>query len=216
MSRKLFFYSLVVGLFLCFSVSVSAQQSALFKDLKINARWVYDPGFSSGNVPQYGTKTQLKWLQIDVDYTAAAMKRASWLNDVTIEYRILLPKSGRRRVILSGKVEYWAIAMDGESNHAQAFVHPRFLQRYAPGLKLKKKELKDIRITVSFIQNESVVGKGVYKPKSKMSATALNRDLQRAMSDRSSIKINNSVFPRNETPWGIINLNYYELIKRKK
>ncbi|NOY75250.1 MAG: hypothetical protein GXP32_05600 [Kiritimatiellaeota bacterium] len=216
MSRKLFYHSLALGILLCSSVSVSAQQAALFRDLKITPRWVYDPGFSSGTVINRGTKTQLKWLELDVSYTAVPMKRKNWLDDLTIEYRILLPKSGKRQVILSGKVDYWAIAMDGETHHAQAFVHPRFLQRYAPGLKLKKRELRDIRITVTFIQNESVVGKGVYKPKQNMSVSSLDKDLRRAMSSRSTIKVNHSVFSRDETPWSIINLNYYELIKRKK
>ena len=119
--------------------------------------------------------------------------------------------------VLSGKVEYWAIAMDGEQHHAQVFVHPKFLLRYAPGLKLKKKDLKNLRITITFIQNESIVGKGVYRPKgNKESAAQLDNDLRRAMNNRSTLKVKNSVFSRDETPWGIINLNYYELIKRKK
>jgi hypothetical protein len=215
MRKKLFIHSLAAITFLLMSATVYSQQ-VLFKDVKITPRWAFDPGFSSGNVIQRGTKTQLRWLQLDIDYTAVAMKKTKWLDDVTLEYRILLPRTSRRRVVLSGKVEYWAIQMDGEQHHAQAFVYPKILLRYAPGLKLKRKELKELRITLTFLQNESIVGKAVYKPKSKMSGSALAADLKKAMSNRATLKVKNTVFSRFETPWRIININYYELIKRKK
>jgi hypothetical protein len=70
---------------------------------------------------------------------------------------------------------------------------------------------------VTFIQNDSVVGKGVYRPKSnRESSSQLANDIKKAMANRSTIKKKEAVFARDETPWGIINLNYYELIKRKK
>lgn len=218
MRKKLLLLSFAVFAFLLTSTSLYSQQKALFKDIKITPRWAYDPGFMTGNVIQRGTKTQLRWLQLDIDYTAVALKKTKWLDDVTIEYRILLPKSSKRRVVLSGKIDYWAIQMDGEVNHAQAFVYPKILLRYAPGAKLKKKELQELRITVTFIQNESIVGLGAYKPRKlrKKSATALANDLKKAMGDRKTIKVNKTVFSRDETPWAIININYYELIKRKK
>ena len=215
MKKRLFIHSLAI-IALIFTSATLYSQQALFKDVKITPRWAFDPGFTSGNVIQRGTKTQLRWLLLDIDYTAVAMRKTKWLDDVTLEYKILLPKTSRRRVVLSGKIEYWAIQMDGNTHHAQAFVYPKILLRYAPGLKLKRKELKELRITLTFIQNESVVGKAVYKPKSKMSGNALAADLKKAMANRSTLKVNNTVFSRNETPWRIININYYELIKRKK
>ena len=219
MRKKLLLHSFAVFAFLLTSTSLYSQkQKALFKDIKITPRWAYDPGFTTGTVIQRGTKTQLKWLQLDIDYTAVALKNTKWLDNVTLEYRILLPKTSRRRVVLSGKIEYWAINMDGEVNHAQAFIYPKILLRYASGLKIKKKELQDLRITLTFIQNESIVGMGAYKPRRlrKLSANALANDLKKAMADRMTLKVNNTVFSRDETPWAIININYYELIKRKK
>lgn len=217
MKKKLLLHSFAVFAFLLSSTSLYSQK-ALFKDIKITPKWAYDPGFTTGTVIQRGTKTQLKWLQLDVDYTTAALKNTKWLDNVTLEYKILLPKTSRRRVVLSGKVDYWAIQMDGEVNHAQAFIYPKILLRYASGLKIKKKELQDLRITLTFIQNESIVGMGTYKPRrlKKKSANALANDLRKAMADRMTIKVNHTVFSRDETPWSIININYYELIKRKK
>lgn len=213
--KKLMLHSFAVFTFLLISTSSYSQQ-VLFKDLKITPRWAYDPGFSSGNVIQRATKTQLKWLQLDVDYTAVTMKRIQWLDNVTLEYKILLPRTSRRRVVLTGKIDYWAIHMDGKTHHAQAFVYPKIILRYAPGLKLKRKELKDMRITLTFTQNDSIVGKGVYKPKSKMSGNALAADLKNAMANRTTLKVKDIIFSRDKTPWGIININYYELIKQKK
>ena len=220
MSRKLFFHSLTACVCLFSAASLTAQQ-ALFTKVEITPNWVYDPGFSTDNVVIRGAKKPLKWLELDIKYNTAALRKPQWLDNLTIEYRILLPKEPKvrkPRVILSGKVEYWAIAMDGKEHHAQAFVHPRFLQRYAPGLRLKKKELKDIRINVTFIQNESAVGRGVYIPPrmKRVSPSTLYKELKKVMGNMTTLKINHSVFSRDETPWGIIDLNYYELIKRKK
>jgi hypothetical protein len=188
---------------------------ALFKDVKVTPRWVTGPGIQAGNVIERGVKLQTRWLQIDVDFSSIIMKQP-WLDGVVFQYDVLLPQTTSKKVVLSGKVQYWSIAMDGKTHHVQAFVHPRFLQRYAPGLKMRKSDLKDLRIFITILQNDSPIGMGAYKPTSKTSPKAVRSEIQKALSDRKTFKGKDSVFSRDDTPWGVINVDYYELIKRKK
>ncbi len=207
---------------LVFLVGVGSELSAqeFFKNVVVKAKWSVDPGFSSPNVPQRADKT-LFWLQIDVDYDTVTPKSAKgrtvWLDDVTLKYDVLLPvRRGSKVVVLSGRVTYWSIALDGKTHHAQAFIHPRFIQRYAPELRQRNSELKDFRIAVTFMVNDSPSGGGVVKPRGKASSKEALGQLRKALNMASTKKVRNSIFPRNETPWGILNLNNYELIKRKQ
>jgi hypothetical protein len=193
--------------------SIFAQ--ALFKDIKVTPRWVMGPGIQAGSVIDRGSKVDGRWLQIDVDFSSVVMKQG-WLDDVVFQYDVLLPQTTSRKVVLSGRVKYWSIAMDGKTHHVQAFIHPRFLQRYAPGLRMKKSDLKDLRIIVTISQNDSTIGGGVFKPTSKTSPKMVIAEIKKAQSDRKTFKGKDCVFSRNETPWGVLNVSYYELIKRKK
>ena len=219
--RRLEMRNLMLSVVCLALLGVCSELSAqmYFTNVQVQANWKLDPGFSTGNVPEKANKT-LYWLQLDVDYDTVmppnAKGRVMWLDDVTIKYDILLPvHKGAPVVVLSGKVTYWSIPMDGKTHHAQAFVHPRFIQRYAPELKQRNRELKDFRIVVTFEFNGSGVGGGVVKLRSNTKPQDIVAQLRKALGFASTRKIQNSIFPRNETPWGIINLSNYELIKRK-
>ena len=206
---------IVIGLSMFSYLPLALHGQALFSDIKVTPRWVTGPGVQAGNVIDRGMKVQGRWLQIDVDFTAVPMK-SGWLDSVVFKYDVLLPQTTSSKVVLSGKVEYWSIAMDGNTHHVQAFIHPRFLQRYAPGLKMRKNDLKDLRIIVTILQNESPVGGGIFKPTSRTSVKAVRAEIGRALADRKTFKGKDSVFSRSETPWGVLNVDYYELEKRKK
>lgn len=212
---------LVTAITLLTSGTVIAQSVQYFGNVEIKTSVVYDPGFSTNNVKITPAKKQLKWIQVDIDYDTKAMvnketKTPRWLENVVMKYDVLLPRvSGSPRVVLSGNVEYWALPMDGETHHAQVFIHPQILKRYVPNLKLNKSKMKELRLMLTFELNESPVGYGFYKPKSSMSSRGIKGEIDSALRLPSTRKVKNAIFNREETPWGIINLNYYELIKRK-
>ena len=134
-----------------------------------------------------------------------------------MKYDVLLPKiSGKPRVVISGKVEYWAIPMDGEVHHAQVFIHPQMIKRYLSSMRLSKSKIKDLRLLLTFMKNESPIGYGVFKPRTKLTFRDIKKEIDRALALPSTRKIQNAIYSRAETPWGIVNLSYYELIKRKK
>ena len=208
-------YKLIVILGIC-TISISNLFSqALFTEITVTPRWVTGPGMQAGNVIERGTKIQSRWLQIDVDFTAIE-KAYKWLDNVVFQYDVLLPQTTSRKVVLSGKITYWSLAMDGKIHHVQAFIHPRFLQRYVPGLKMRKSDLKKLRILITVLQNDSPIGMGVYKPSTKIEPKSIIIEIKKALSNRKTFKGKDSIFSRDETPWGVLNVDYYELIKRKK
>jgi hypothetical protein len=203
------------------TVNAYSQAGKYFTDVVIKASVVQDPGFSAPNVKLVPVKRNLQWIQVDIDYSTVARKNrktkaTAWLENLVMKYAVLLPKvSGKSRVVISGKVEYWGIPMDGEKHHAQVFIHPQILKRYLPDMKLSKSKMKDLRLLLTFELNESAIAYGVLKPRSTTKSNDIKREIDRALGTPSTRKVKNAIYNRSETPWGIINLSYYELIKRK-
>ena len=211
---------LAVSVFMGCFIGLNAQTVKMFKDVAIKTNVVQDPGFSTGNVKLRPVNKNQRWIELDIDYTTASshLKNGDvrWASDVVMKYDVLLPRiSGHPRVVLSGKVQYWAIPLDGEVHHAQVFIHPRMLQRYVPGLKLSKSSMNDLRVMLTFELNESPVGGGIMKKRGGKK-TNVAGEIRKALASPATKKIKDAIFNRDETPWGIINLGYYELIKRKK
>jgi len=148
---------ILVGSFLFILCVASAYSQAPFTEINVAPRWVPDPDIQAGSLIVKGTNNTVRWLQIDVDYVTRPNK-AGWLDNVVLKYDVLLPQTTRKAVVLSGQVEYWSIEMDGNKHHAQAFIHPKILKRYAPGVKMRKSALQDFRILVTVLVNESPVG----------------------------------------------------------
>ena len=211
---------LTVSLLMGSLISLQAQTVKMFKDVVIKANVVQDPGFSTGNVKLRPVNKNQRWIELDVDYTTASSHQKNgdvrWATDIVMKYDVLLPRvPGHPRVVLSGKVQYWAIPLDGKVHHAQVFIHPRMLQRYVPGLKLNKGAMNDLRAMLTFELNESPVGGGIMKTRGNKKVSVAG-EVRKALASPATKKIKDAIFNRDETPWGIINLGYYELIKRKK
>jgi len=199
-------------------ISTAYSQTVLFSNFKVTPRFVSDPDIQAGTVVGRGTNANARWLQIDVDFVSKKLSKRPWLDNVTIKYDVLLPKATptSRTVVLSGQVEYWSIAMNGEEHHAQAFIHPRILQRYAPALKMRKNDLKDIRVLVTILINDAPVGMGWYKMKTSTTLSEVRTTIGKALSSPNTFKGRDLVYGRDMTPWGVLNTSYYDLIKRKK
>ncbi|MBN1863733.1 MAG: hypothetical protein JW808_02405 [Victivallales bacterium] len=215
--------SLIFLSFLAFALvgETMAQAVTYFENVDVFASVVYNPEFNPSNVKSVSIKKLLQWIQIDLEYTTVARfdkgtQDVAWLENVVIKYDVLLPDVPRKpRVVLSGKVDYWAIPLDGDKHYAQAFIHPHILKRYVPDLKLNRSSMKDLRILVTFELNESPVGHGFMKLRSSSTLAEIGGEVKRANALPSTLKVRDAIFNRNETPWGVINLSHYELIKRK-
>lgn len=195
------------------SYGQSADELITKVDIKCN--FVNTPQIVANNIQGLGTNLDW-WLEIDVTYTMksditgkGSNTMSKWVDNMSIEYEILLP--GANRVThLSGNVTFWSIPLDGKEHHDVAFVHPRFIQRYAPEIKTNSTTAKKIPIKVSFVLNKVTIGGNFYPMKE---GTRIAKLFQDASKDVAIKRVENSIYGRDKTPWRDLNYDYYELIK---
>lgn len=197
-----------------FAAGLQAQQQKLFQGVTVTAEFVQAPIYQA-SVNQI--ETNERWIEIKVDYTTAvaAGGKTTWQDDVTVEYEVLLPKDekGKDFVMLTGKVSYWSIPMDGKAHQAMAYIHPRFIQRYAPELKLSKGSLKFLFVKTKFTVNSAEVGGGYFLPRGRTSKDAGGM-FQKAATMPGLTRVIDGVFGPDKTPWLFINPGLYEMIKQ--
>lgn len=206
----------LIAVFLVFSSYSYGQTGGdLIPSVDIKCNFVNTPQIVANNVQGLGTNLDW-WLEIDVTYTMKSdvigkgvSQIPKWIDDMSIEYEILLPGTNKM-THLSGKVTYWSIPLDGKEHHAVAFVHPRFIQRYAPEIKTNSTTAKKIPIKVSFILNSAPIGGNYYPIKD---AKNVARDFMAVAKNPAINRIPNSIFGPDKTPWNYLNYDYYELIK---
>ena len=193
-----------------------AQQSR-FQGMVVTADFVQVPLYQVSGVNQLESKE--RWLELKVDYTTAAIgdKKMEWLDDVTFKFEVLLPtdESGRNFVMLMGQVTYWSIPMDGKAHQAVGYIHPRFLQRYAPELKVGARSLKELYVRVTVEVNQARVGGGFFVPRGK-STKDVNAMFQKAATMPSLTRVNDAVLGSDKTPWLFVNPGLQEPIKQTK
>lgn len=194
------------------------HKDSYFTDINITCTFENTPQINAANVAGLPVPKLDWWLQISVGYKTVeksegkgSNKRYAWLDDVTLQYEIILPSNDKKMVCLTGKITYWSIPMDGKQHHAVAFVHPRFLQRYSPEIKTTNTFAKEIPIKLSFVLNEATLT-GAFHPSKKSDQIA--RLFQNVARDPNITRVNDSIFGRDKTPWRDLNYDYYELIKQ--
>ena len=205
----------LAGIFLVMALcSYGQTTNDIIPRVDIKCSFVNTPQINAANVQGLGTNLDW-WLEIDVTYTTksdfvgkGADQLPKWIDDMSIEYEILLP--GNRITHLSGKVAYWSIALDGKEHHAVAFVHPRFIQRYAPEIKTNTTTARKIPIKVSFILNSAPICGNYYPMKD---AKSVAKDFAAVAKNPAINRVPNSIFGPDKTPWNYLNYDYYELIK---
>lgn len=222
--RRSVVFPLVLAIFTTWgAANLFAQTQAYFTDIEINTGIAYTPNYSVDNVGSVAGGSPAKWIQIDVEYAPVATKSKThkdayaWLENVEIRYEVLIPATVRGNasfVMCNGKVDYWAIKMDGEKNRAIAHIHPIFLERFAPDLRISKRTARDLHIKVSFYANGALVGGSLYgrKDSDKQKSALLFNKVATMMN---IVRIPDAVLGRNKTPWAYVNVDHYELIKSK-
>lgn len=223
---KSFGILLVALVFSCFAAVTHGQQVQVFKNLEIRQQFQDTPRISSGNIPEDYTYQQ-KWFQIDVRYETLEQKirgydkKFAWLDDVTVKYDVLLPSLYRGKkvyALMSGEITYWSIRLDGERHYTQAFINPRILQRYAyPGMKLDSKAAaKTIRTRVTFYSKDRRPLARVYYVPRKTSEAKVEAEFKEAEKALEVVKLPDTIFSRDKTPWAVLNFDKYEIIKKDK
>ena len=162
------FFAVFLSIFASNGYSQGAGRQALISDVKVEAELVDTPIWKVMNIPEKPWK-QRKWIQIDVDFTTAPATRRDndSLENVTVEYELLLPTEDLKNpfVLISGKVIYWAFALDGGAHHLVAFIPPRIIEKFATGKKFNNTDAKKFDVKVEFKMNDTLIGAGFSLPK---------------------------------------------------
>jgi hypothetical protein len=215
MKRSLFMILCAAAAMTLTESTLLAQGQAPFQNVAVTAQFLQSPLYQVDGVAQ--AVTNARWLEIKVEFTpvliaAKGSKLNEWMDDVAFEYEVLLPMDdkGSNYARLKGKVDYWSIPMDGKKHLADAFIHPRFIQRYAPGLKLNKSSLKNLYVKVTITAKGAVRGGQYYIPRGKSV-----RDAEAMFAKATQISpVEGIIFGRDKTPWVFVDLDQYELIKQ--
>jgi len=204
------------------SINGAFAQEPLFRDFEIKASKQQAPVVDTKNKYEE-IPANVHWIKLLIEYKTVSQAvrgskdRYRWLDNVIFEYEVLLPTTDKAvsYVMLKGKVEYWSIPLDGESRQALALIHPSFIKRYAPGLKLRKSTFKNLHVKLKVTYNDALVGGAYYLPHGRTMADSKKMFDKAAVSTKLE-RIQNSVFGRDKTLWIMINPDSFELIKQKK
>lgn len=149
-----------------------------------------------------------------------------WLDDVVMQIRVVLvdTKSGKQSGYseVTGQSQFWAIAMDGREHNAVMYVPPQLLDRLMPASGPKAEasisgraaQRNDFRVEVAFYHKHyGVVGRGYFGMKGRRETEESEEfeELVRSIGGRNIF--HGGVLSRGQTPWGLSNMDNYDLVK---
>ncbi len=209
-------FCLVVGFF---PVLKTTAQNSQFKNVEVKLSLERTPKFSISNTPNSSSSGAGKWLLVELSYTPPKLALASnsyrWLDEPGIEAEVIFPAyyNGQNvMALLSGKVVYWSIPLDGKKHYSLLLVPPQIITRYSrPGKKLKE---SDIIARLSMYTRERQLLLRAFNDKMSFSENQANRLIsQLAAPVSTALRLPNTVLSRNRTPWAWIDYDRYNLIK---
>ena len=158
------------------------------------------------------------WLIVNVKYDASNKKKGNntvaWLDDVTMKTEVVIPgvyKSKNVIVLLTGKTVFWSIPMDGKKHQAVACIPPQVIARFAR--KGNKIAISKIIARVTFYDKNSKPIMRLYSSSGNRIKTYFSSKVDGAISSGGMLTVEDIIMPRNKTPWGVINFEFYDLIK---
>jgi hypothetical protein len=193
--------------------SQSAGAQSLIGDVKVDTLLVDTPIWKVSNVPDKPWK-QRKWIQLEVDFTTATSRKDNQsLENVTVEYELLLPTDDPKNplALLSGKALYWAFALDGGVHHIVAFVPPRIIEKFTVGKKLNNAEARKFDVKIEFKMNGALICTGFSQSKgTTLQATA--KKFSDANTSLSLQRHKDGILGQDKTPWANLNYDHYEQV----
>ncbi len=176
-------------------------------------------------VPTTGHSMNTKWLAINITYktylTGDKSGNFMWLDDMTIDAALILQcqtDTKKQYGLFTGTQMFWSIPLDGRKHRASLYIPPFILARHIKIDKNKNTFLKEIEGAVIFRDKDGKMLQAKFFPDLKGSDAkkvpeAVVKRLQLADKDPNIIKFDNSVFPREKTPWQWVDADTYDLPK---
>jgi hypothetical protein len=219
--KKRFPVFFLLGCVLLGALSAVAQKKVVIRDAVISVKVMQGLRLQADN--DESKSSSKRWLKISVTYAlplSGTKKSTNWLDDVTVKVDVLYPSYYRGKdvtAILSGKVVYWSLALDGEKHVADFYIPPQVIQRYSqPNTKIKN-SLKKSAVRISFYDNQQqLLGRAYYSGNKKTSDATVAKSFATAEKLLGLLKLPGTVLARNKTPWENFNPDAYDLIKTEE
>jgi hypothetical protein len=181
--------------FLClFAILVLPQlifaqgRAAEFQITKITKNLISTPQFSYNGAQQYQTNQRDRWLEVEVEFSAAP----EWTDELTFKYYILF--NGK---LLTGEVTHINIAA-GRANHSVMYISPRTLARFSGNRPITANMFENIAVQIT--QQGAV--------KDELSLVRAGAQWYTTLPQVSGFVLN-----KNETPFAPLYWDRYEQIK---
>ena len=159
-----------------------------FQITKITKNLISAPQFSYSGAEQYQTNQRDRWLEVEVEFSAAP----EWTDELTFKYYILY--NGR---LLTGEVTHTNIAA-GRGNRSVMYVSPRTLARFADNRPINANMFQNIAVQI--VQQGAVRDEvSLVRAPAQWFATVA--------------QVSGFVLNKNETPFAPLYWDRYEQIK---
>jgi hypothetical protein len=175
-----------------FAASMAAAQTRAvdFQLTKITKNLISAPQFSYTGAQQYATNQRDRWLEVEVEFTAAP----DFTDELTFKYFILL--NGK---LLTGEVTHVNVAA-GRENRSVMYVSPRALARFAGKAALTPNAVQNVAV--------QILQKGAVKD--ELSVARAPGQWYAGLPAVSGFVLN-----KNETPFAPLYWDRYEQIKAR-
>jgi hypothetical protein len=169
-------------------VHAQARGPSDFQIMKITKNLISTPQFAYTGAEQYQTNQRDRWLEVEVEFTAAPQ----WTDELTFRYYILF--NGK---LLTGEVTHTNISA-GRNNRSVMYVSPRTLARFSDNRPFTVNSFQNIAV--------QIVQQGVAKDELSLTRSP-------AQWFATIPQISGFVLNKNETPFAPLYWDRYEQIK---
>ncbi len=207
----------VIAGMLC--VSAWAQRSEF--NVSVKVEFLPTPVYVLTNYDNEVPSLKVQWLAIKVTYTPPGIKDGkdyAWVDDIRMETELMFSAKYNNQEIMAyttGRVDFWAIQLDGQKHQAMMLLPPQVLQRYGNQTVNNYRKLK-IYTRVKFIntKNNAVLGTVIAGGSGSDKESDINAAFNQVSSPVAAVlRLPNLVLPVEKTPWSLINLDSYDMIK---
>ncbi|UDQ97384.1 hypothetical protein AAEX28_10185 [Lentisphaerota bacterium WC36G] len=177
------------------------------------------------------TSTYNKWLVINLSYkmpkqtSKIKSKPYAFIDNPYIKWEILtylLVGNKPTLGVVTGRTNYWSIAVDGKVHKALAVVPPIIMQRYfvyeGKNVLAALNKTIFIRATLYNSEGKSLAvwyssNEGMRKSAKKTNTKAVFNKID---NNEDAAKIKGGIYPKNRSAWSFINIQEYDLIKEEE
>lgn len=217
---------LTIAMMLAAAFVFAAPKNVIFSDVKIQLKIHAAPQVefrSKTSFPGNSVSANREWVMIAVSFTPgvgnkgrAKAMRGGWVDDVMLDVAVEVPMDGvggRRKTtgLFTGSCKFWTIPLDGKPHTALMFIAPQLLDRYLPfrGSGDGKYTEKLFHVQAVFRTADGAeLGSGYFNLDGSAKVQAL---YFASLANESVVK--DAVFPREKTPWALVNPENYDLVK---